>query len=265
MGKATQYVAREPDSNGNVHYSDEENAIWAELYARQEKAVTGKACPEFMDGLDMLNMPRDRVPQLHEVSAILKRETGWQVAHVPALIPFSKFFELLANRQFPAATFIRTREELDYLQEPDIFHELFGHTPLLTNRYFADFTQTYGELGLAASKEDRVFLARMYWFTVEFGLMQKPGEELSIYGGGVLSSIGETAYALSDKPKRERFTILDALRTPYRIDIMQPLYYVIEDLRELFELTQQNLMEKVAEAKQLGLHTPLFEAKIKAA
>ena len=180
-------------------------------------------------------------------------------------IPFSKFFDLLANRQFPAATFIRTREELNYLQEPDIFHELFGHTPLLTNKYFGDFTQKYGELGLAASKEDRVYLARMYWFTVEFGLMQKPGEGLSIYGGGILSSIGETEYALGDKPQRKPFTISDALRTPYRIDIMQPLYYVIEDLRQLFELTQQDLMAMVAQAKQLGLHTPLFEPKNKVA
>ena len=162
MGKSTKYVAREPDSDGVVHYTEEENAIWAELYARQEKAIQGKACDEFVHGLELLNMPRDRVPQLEEVSKVLRRETGWEVAYVPALIPFGKFFELLANKQFPAATFVRTREELDYLQEPDIFHELFGHTPLLTNPHFAEFTHNYGKLGYAASKEDRVFLARMY-------------------------------------------------------------------------------------------------------
>ena len=261
MGKSTKYVAREPDANGVVPYTDDEHAIWAELHARQRKAIAGKACDEFVHGLELLRMPTDRVPQLGEISAILKRETGWEVAYVPALIPFGKFFELLANRRFPAATFVRTREELDYLQEPDIFHEIFGHTPLLTNPYFAEFTHTYGKLGLAASKEDRVFLARMYWFTVEFGLIHKPGAPLRIYGGGILSSIGETDYAYSSKPQRKRFDLIDALRTPYRIDIMQPLYYAIEDLRELYELTRLDLMAQVAEAKRLGLFPPLFPPK----
>lgn len=262
MGKSTKYVAREPDSDGVVHYTEEENAIWAELYARQEKAIQGKACDEFVHGLELLNMPRDRVPQLEEVSKVLRRETGWEVAYVPALIPFGRFFELLANRQFPAATFVRTREELDYLQEPDIFHELFGHTPLLTNPHFADFTHTYGKLGYAASKEDRVFLARMYWFTVEFGLLQPPGGDLKIYGGGILSSIGETDYAVnSEVPERKPFDIVDALRTPYRIDIMQPLYYVIESLDQLSEITRMDVMSLVAEAREKGLFPPLFPPK----
>lgn len=262
MGKSTNYVAREPDSNGVVHYTEDENAIWAELYARQEKAIQGKACDEFVHGLELLDMPRDRVPQLEEVSKVLRRETGWEVAYVPALIPFGRFFELLANRQFPAATFVRTREELDYLQEPDIFHELFGHTPLLTNPHFADFTHTYGKLGYAASKEDRVYLARMYWFTVEFGLLQPPGGDLKIYGGGILSSIGETDYALnSETPERKPFDIVDALRTPYRIDIMQPLYYVIESLQQLSEITRMDVMSLVAEARSRGLFPPLFPPK----
>ncbi|MDE2149597.1 MAG: phenylalanine 4-monooxygenase, partial [Gammaproteobacteria bacterium] len=261
MGKSSKYVAREPDATGFVRYTEEDNAIWAELYDRQWRAIQGKACDEFIEGLEKLKLPRDRVPQLEDVSRVLRRETGWEVAAVPALIPFSQFFELLANRRFPAATFVRTREELDYLQEPDVFHEIFGHTPLLTNRYFAEFTQTYGQLGLAASKEDRVFLARMYWFTVEFGLIRAPGVPLRIYGGGILSSIGETEYALSDRPRRKRFDILDALRTPYRIDIMQPLYYVIGELRELFDLARTDIMAKVDEARRLGLHPPLFPPK----
>jgi phenylalanine-4-hydroxylase len=262
MGKGTKYVARQPDSSGLVRYSDEEHGIWATLYERQERAIRGKACDEFFQGLELLKMPRDHIPQLPEISAVLRRETGWEVAYVPALIPFSEFFKLLADRKFPAATFIRTRDELDYLQEPDVFHEIFGHTPLLTNRYFADFTHTYGKLGLAASKEDRVFLARMYWFTVEFGLIQPPGRPMRIYGGGILSSIGETAYAFdSDKPQHKRFSIMDALRTPYRIDIMQPLYYYLEDLRELYELAQADLMGLVQEAKRKGLFAPLFPPK----
>ena len=262
MGKGTKYVARQPDSSGVVRYTDDEHRIWATLYERQFKAIRGKACDEFFQGIEMLKMPADRIPQLPEISKVLKRETGWEVAYVPALIPFSEFFKLLANRQFPAATFIRTPDELDYLQEPDIFHEIFGHTPLLTNKYFADFTAAYGKLGLAASKEDRVFLARMYWFTVEFGLIQPPGKPMRIYGGGILSSIGETEYAFtSATPQRKRFNIMDALRTPYRIDIMQPLYYYLEDLRELYELANMDLMSLVAQAKAKGLHAPLFPPK----
>ncbi len=262
MGKGTKYVAREPDASGRIHYTDEENAIWAELYARQERAIQGKACQAFLDGMDRLGLPRDRVPQLDEVSAVLRKETGWEVARVPALIPFSTFFELLAQKRFPAATFIRSREELDYLQEPDIFHEIYGHTALLTNPDFAEFTHHYGKLGLAATKEERVFLARMYWFTAEFGLIQPPGQPLQIYGGGILSSIGETEYAYSsDVPQRKRFKVADALRTPYRIDIMQPLYYVIEDFRELGELTRIDLMGEVRRARERGLFKPLYPPK----
>ncbi len=261
MGKSSKYVSRTPDAAGRVRYTADENAIWAELYARQEKAIAGRACDEFMHGLGLLKLPRDRVPQLAEVSKNLRRETGWEVAYVPALIPFSEFFALLADKKFPAATFVRTREELDYLQEPDIFHEIFGHTPLLTNPAFAEFTHAYGKLGLAASKEDRVFLARMYWFTVEFGLVQKAGEALKIYGGGILSSIGETEYAIGDRPQRRRFDIVETLRTPYRIDIMQPLYYVLESLDELKALTRMDIMANVVAAKRLGLHAPLFAPK----
>jgi len=262
IGKGTKYVARQPDSAGLIRYTDEENQIWATLFERQDHAIRGKACDEFFQGLEILRMPRDRIPQLPDISKILRRETGWEVAYVPALIPFSEFFKLLADRKFPAATFIRARAELDYLQEPDIFHEIFGHTPLLTNQYFADFTHTYGKLGLAASKEDRVFLARMYWFTVEFGVIRPPGKPMRIYGGGILSSIGETEYAFnSDKPQRKRFNIVDALRTSYRIDIMQPLYYYLEDLHELYDLAHMDLMAKVREARRLGLFAPLYPPK----
>lgn len=262
MAKDSKYVSKLPDHSGNVPYTDAENSIWAELYARQAKAIQGKACQEYVDGLALINMPTQRVPQLHEVSKVLKRETGWEVAYVPALIPFAEFFRLLADRKFPAATFVRTREEMDYLQEPDIFHELFGHTPLLTNPHFAEFTHTYGKLGLEASREDRVYLARLYWFTVEFGLLQKPGQAMQVYGGGILSSIGETDYAFnSNLPLRPRFNLSEVLRTPYRIDIMQPLYYVLEDFAQLRELTQMDLMAEVQKAKGLGLMPALFPAK----
>src|SRR5204863_5824865 len=139
---------------------------------RQIPVVQNRACNEYIEGIKLLNLPHDRIPQCPEVSKILKQATGWALEPVPALIPFSQFFQLLANRKFPAATFIRRREELDYLQEPDMFHEVFGHCPMLTHKAVADFTHTYGKLGLEASHEDQVMLAKLYWFTIEFGLIQ---------------------------------------------------------------------------------------------
>ncbi len=202
------------------------------------------------------------MPQCKDVSRVLRQHTGWEVAPVPALINFDKFFKLLADKKFPAASFIRSREELDYLEEPDIFHEIFGHTPLLTDPRFAAFTHAYGKAGLAASKEDRVMLARLYWFTVEFGLIHRPGEGLRTYGAGIVSSIGETPYALeSDEPQRKPFDPVDALRTPYRIDIFQTVYFVIESFDELFSLAQRDLIALIREARRLGMHAPTFPPK----
>ncbi len=265
MPKSTQYQSRESDQNGYIAWSPEEDKIWSELYARQLPLVKERACQEYLDGLSLLDLSQDKIPQLPDINRVLKEKTGWQTAEVPALINFGEFFRLLANKQFPVATFIRTREEFDYLQEPDIFHEVFGHCPLLTNPAFAHFTHTYGKLGLAASKEDRVYLARLYWFTVEFGLV-KAKDKLKIYGGGILSSPGETLYALDSKePKREPLTALDALRTPYRIDIMQPLYYILPEFNHLFELAEMDIMALVEQAKSLGLFSPLFPPKEKKA
>ncbi len=258
--KGTKYQARLPDPSGHIHYPDAEHQIWAELLARQSSCIQGKACEEYMAGLAALDLPTDRIPQLSEVDCILFDATGWQTAQVPALISFERFFELLASKRFPVATFIRSREEMDYLQEPDIFHEIFGHCPLLTNPAFAHFTHTYGQLGLAASPQERVYLARLYWFTVEFGLVKSP-QGLKIYGGGILSSPGETRYALSDRPQRKPLEVVTAMRTPYRIDIMQPLYYVLERIDQLYELAEQDLMAQVHRAQALGLLEPTFELK----
>lgn len=252
MKQATSYQAKQADENGFIEYSELENQTWQTLINRQIEAVRGKACDEFIAGMDELNLPHDRVPQLGEVNEVLLDHTGWQVAAVPALISFDRFFQLLADRQFPAATFIRTPEELDYLQEPDIFHEIFGHCPLLTNKAFADFTHHYGKLGLNASHKERVYLARLYWFTVEFGLL-KNADGLKIYGGGILSSPGETAYATSDKPELRELDIMRVLRTPYRIDIMQPLYYTIENMDDLYGFCELDIMAHVREAISLGL------------
>ena len=256
--KKTKYRSRQSDEAGVIHWSAEEHSIWQRLYKRQIELLEGRACKQYMQGIELLGLPEDRIPQLKDVDAVLMRETGWRTAEVPALINFTDFFTLLANKQFPVATFIRSEQEFDYLQEPDIFHEVFGHCPLLTNKAFAHFTHTYGKLGLAASKEDRAFLARLYWFTVEFGLLQTD-DGLRIYGGGILSSPGETHYALeSEKAQRKPLTLIDVLRTPYRIDIMQPLYYVLGDFEELFNIAEMDIMATVDEAKRLGLFEALF-------
>lgn len=260
MGHRSGYRSHLPDAGGHIHWRDDEHANWQALVARQRACLPGKACDEYLQGLDLLALPPDRIPQLDEVSTVLQRATGWSVAPVPALISFDAFFDHLANRRFPVATFIRSREDFDYLQEPDIFHEIFGHCPLLTHPAFAHFTEKYGQLGLAASPEERVYLARLYWFTVEFGLIDTP-QGLRIYGGGVLSSPGETQYALGEVPERKPLEIVDALRTPYRIDIMQPVYFVIDAMERLFEIAETDLMARVAEARRLGLHPPKFAPK----
>ncbi|SDL80678.1 Phenylalanine 4-hydroxylase [Modicisalibacter muralis] len=258
--KPTKYQAHQPDADGIIHYSDTENATWQALMRRQMEVIEGRVCQEYLDGLERLALPEDRIPQLADVDRVLLEATGWQTAQVPALIPFNTFFELLANRRFPVATFIRTPEEMDYLQEPDIFHEIFGHCPMLTNPSFAEFTATYGRLGLAASKEERVYLARLYWMTVEFGLVDTP-QGRRIYGGGIISSPKETFHALSEVPTHYPFDPIDALRTPYRIDILQPLYYVIDGLNRLHDLAEQDIMAMAHEAMKLGLFEPTFEPK----
>ncbi|MEZ8826443.1 phenylalanine 4-monooxygenase [Vibrio amylolyticus] len=257
----TQYHSKLVDDKGKVEWSEEENSVWADLYARQYPLVKDRACQAYIDGLSLLNLPKDRVPQIEEINKVLVKQTGWRLAPVPALISFDRFFELLANKQFPVATFLRSREEFDYLQEPDFFHEVFGHCAMLTNPDFAHFTHTYGALGQQSNHKQRVYLARLYWFTVEFGLLKEKGEN-KIYGGGILSSPGETVYALdSANPIHEVFSLDRVLRTPYRIDIMQPIYFVIEDLKTLYHLNMNEIMSSVDKAMLAGLFPPLFEKK----
>lgn len=249
------YEAKIPDASGLVKYDDTENAVWKQLYERQIRLLCGRACREFLEGINRLGLSDEKIPQLPEVSKRLKALTGWSVAPVKALISFKEFFELLASRQFPAATFIRIPAHLDYLKEPDIFHEIFGHCPLLTNQPFADFTQRVGEIGLLMTKEERVMLARLYWFTVEFGLIQTV-EGLRIYGGGILSSKGESVYALeSDLPRRQPFDMITVLRTTYRYDEMQKNYFIINSFEELYNLVTVDLKSVFKEAKSLGVIT----------
>ena len=283
--KKQPYVSRQPDSQGHIHYSADENAMWQALLERQATQIPNRACSAYLEGLEKLNLPLTHIPQLHDIDEILQATTGWQTAAVPALISFGKFFKLLANKSFPVATFIRRFEDMDYIEEPDIFHEIVGHCPLLTHPAFAAFNETYGKLGLDASKEERWFLARLYWFTIEFGLVGSRPDNRRIYGGGILSSPSETLYALSGdeqqqsqhqqpqckqsqyeqphyrRPEYRAFDLLDVLRTPYRIDHIQPIYYVIDDLDTLFDIVDSDIMGMVKQAMSLGLFEPTYALK----
>lgn len=263
MTKQTKYVSKHPDENGVIEWTEQENKIWHILITRQLAHIKDNACDEYIEGLEKLKLPMNKIPQLNDVSTVLKETTGWECYPVPALIGFGEFFRLLSEKKFPVATFIRSEDELDYLQEPDIFHEIFGHCPLLTNPSFANYTQAYGKMGLNASKEQRAFLARLYWFTVEFGLLDTD-LGLKIYGGGIISSPSETEYALNDnsveRKALNKASVIDVLRTPYRIDIMQPVYFMlnkITDLDKIREYEVDDIMALIEEAKSLGL----FEAK----
>jgi phenylalanine-4-hydroxylase len=241
----TKYIAKQVNANGLIDFTAEENETWKILFERQIKIVKTRACDEFLVGLKKLNLPHDRIPQCEEISARLSAATGWTVAPVAAVIPLEQFFGLLAKRRFPAATFIRTRADLDYLQEPDIFHEYFGHCPLLTNPAYADFVQWYGEQALKTSKQAQSFLGRLFWYTIEFGLI-RCAEGLRIFGGGILSSYEETFYALeSQVPLRLDFDIDKMLATPYRYDEIQTTYFVLNDIAQLFELKTDAIIEKV--------------------
>lgn len=261
MGIKSNYTSKTPDANGIIHYTDEENQIWHELITTQYPMLPDHACNEYVQAMHLMDFPHDRIPQLHEINDVLMDYTGWSVAPVPALIDFTSFFKLLANRQFPAATFIRSREEMAYLQEPDVFHEIFGHTPLLTDYRFAAFSEAYGKAGLAADKRDHAMLARLFWFTVEFGLIDTV-DGLRSYGAGLVSSPGELIYAQeSNLPQRKPLDAVDALRTPYRIDIFQTVYFIIESFDELYDLAQQDLISLIAVARQKGMHAPTFPVK----
>ncbi len=248
-----KYQAHIPDTKGMVHYSEEENETWSILIERQKKIVEGRACQEFLEGLDILKMPTDRVPQCADLNKILEKRTGFQVVPVEGLITQTKFFDLLADRKFPAATFIRTREDLDYLKEPDIFHEFFGHCPLLTQPAYADFIAWYGQNAKQADAQSRKLLARLFWFTIEFGLLYNADKGFTVYGGGILSSKEETVYAVeSAVPMRHAFDAFTCLRTPYHYDEIQKLYFYLEDLTDLYYLSQLPLLDLAEKAKTKG-------------
>ena len=258
MEFASRYVSKNPNSQGIIEYTPEENAVWGELFERQQQLLPGRACDEYLHGLKVLNLNKHAIPQLTDTSKVLSHASGWSVVQVPALIPARHFFELLADRKFPAATFIRTREEMDYVKEPDIFHELFGHCPLLTEPVYADFVNEYAKRVLTMQEDDWPLLQRFFWFTVEFGLINTTAG-VRAYGGGILSSINETVYSVeSPKPNRIPFDPITILRTPYRIDMLQAVYFVIDSYQQLYDFLKLDLSDLLEQARKLGELAPTF-------
>lgn len=221
-------------------YSPTDHAVWATLFRRQRELLPGRACQEFLDSQDAMGMTAEAIPKFSDLNRQLQAATGWQIIGVEGLLPELAFFEHLANRRFPVTWWIRTPEQLDYLAEPDLFHDLFGHVPLLMNPVFADYMAAYGRGGVkahGAGPEALAQLTRLYWYTVEFGLINTP-DGLRIYGAGIVSSKGESIHCLdSAAPNRIGFDLERIMRTRYRIDTFQKTYFVIDSFNQLFDAT----------------------------
>ncbi|HEY0901834.1 MAG TPA: phenylalanine 4-monooxygenase, partial [Micavibrio sp.] len=239
-GESTDYTPYIIDQ-GWKNYTDEEHGTWEILYKRQRALLKDLACPEFLENLDRLGISDSKIPDFRRLSENLKELTGWEVVAVPGLIPDLPFFQMLAERKFPAGHFIRKRAQLDYIEEPDVFHDVFGHVPLLAHPVFADYLQAYGQGGLRAHESGTIKnLARLYWFTVEFGLINT-AQGLRIFGAGILSSAGESRFALQDgSPHRIKFDLKRVMQTNYRVDDYQQSYFVIDSFEQLFKETYKD-------------------------
>jgi phenylalanine-4-hydroxylase len=236
-------------------YTREDHATWAQLFERQQKILDGRAAREFIANQRKFGMTPDAIPKFDELNRVLKSSTGWQLIGVEGLLPELTFFDHLANRRFPVTWWIRKPEQIDYISEPDLFHDLFGHVPLLLNPVFADYMQAYGCGGVKAhgiGGEALVNLTRLYWYTVEFGLIREDGA-LRIYGSGIVSSKGESIYCLeSPAPNRIGFDLKRIMRTRYRIDTYQKTYFVIDSYEQLMQATLPDFTPYYAELAQQG-------------
>lgn len=228
-----------------------EHAVWDRLFARQCTALRGRAVREFFQGLDVLRLLRPGIPDLDELNERLFSRTGWTIISVPGLVPDEIFFDHLSKRRFPAGNFIRSAHSLDYIEQPDVFHDVFGHVPLLAQPAVADFMQAMGAEGLAALRAGALHrLARLYWYSVEFGLALEDGNP-RIYGAGLLSSFGESRFALeSAEPRRRGFDLRKVLRTRYRLDAFQQGYFIIESFEALLKLLADHDLAALYEAME---------------
>jgi len=246
----TTAVVEQPWSS----YSREDHGTWAQLFERQQKILVGRAAREFIDNQRKFGMTPHAIPKFDELNRVLKSATGWELIGVEGLLPELTFFDHLANRRFPVTWWIRRPEQIDYISEPDLFHDLFGHVPLLLNPVFADYMQAYGCGGVKAhgiGGDALVNLTRLYWYTVEFGLI-KQDDGLRIYGSGIVSSKGESIYCLeSPAPNRIGFDLQRIMRTRYRIDTYQKTYFVIDSYEQLMDATRPDFTPLYAELVKL--------------
>lgn len=244
-----------------VSYSSKENAMWYTLYTQQLHSLKYRAHEYFFELLDMLCLPQDRVPQLSEVSNILFEKSGWSLARVDGLIPYNDFFTLLANKIFPSTIYIRKSK--NFSKDPDIFHELFGHCPMLLDTNYSNFITTLATFALQRSELERVMLQRLLWFTIEVGLIHTD-DGYRVYGGALLSSPEEAIYALeSNNAERKHFNLLDVFRSPYRADYLQKTYFCINDMSDLYnvDLSDEAFSTVVKQAIQLGEYPAKFSVE----
>lgn len=251
MPKSQPYTSKTAMADGTFHYSDEEKAVWHTLYKRQMAQLAPFACRAYLEGQSQLGFTADAVPQVRDINTILGDLTGAGVEPVAALIPQEEFSTLLATRRFPVATFIRRREHLDYIEEPDIFHEVFGHCPMLCHAEFCSFMERFGALSLSLPEDDVKLLFRLWWFIVEFGLMSECGGQKA-FGAGIISSPSEAKHASSGDAETLPFDLLTIFRTDYRIDILQPVYFVIESFEQLATCLDTDIPTLLAEARARG-------------
>ena len=245
------YRAKHPDKFGRYAYDAQDDGVWADLFTRQMDYLSGRIVPEFLHGVDRLNLSPAKVPQVKDINARLNKLTGAGVAGVPAIIPPTQFFTLLAQRKFPVATFLRRREDIDYIEEPDLFHEVFGHCPLLTNRSYADAIEAFGKTAITLDRKYFWYMFRLFWFTVEFGMIET-GDGPRAYGAGIASSPAEAEHASSGIAQLRRFDLTEVLRTPYRIDIVQPVYFVIDSFEHLADIFSRDLSQEIVAAQSMG-------------
>ncbi|MGF6492682.1 phenylalanine-4-hydroxylase [Luteibacter sp. 621] len=251
-----------------ANYSKTDHEVWDTLYKRQRELLPAYACKEFLEGVERFGFGEGGIPRFDDLNKVLAEATGWQIVAVEGLLPDEVFFDHLANRRFPVSWWIRRPDQLDYLSEPDLFHDLFGHVPLLLNPVFADYMQAYGKGGMKAhaiGPEALMNLTRLYWYTVEFGLINT-AEGMRIYGAGIVSSKGESIYSIDSKaPNRIGFGLERVMNTKYRIDTYQQTYFVIDSFDQLFDATRPDftpIYEKLSHGSAVAAAAVLETDKV---
>lgn len=251
-----------------ANYSKTDHEVWDTLYKRQRELLPAYACKEFLEGVERFGFGESGIPRFDDLNKVLAEATGWQIVAVEGLLPDEVFFDHLANRRFPVSWWIRRPDQLDYLSEPDLFHDLFGHVPLLLNPVFADYMQAYGKGGMKAhaiGPEALMNLTRLYWYTVEFGLINT-AEGMRIYGAGIVSSKGESIYSIDSKaPNRIGFGLERVMNTKYRIDTYQQTYFVIDSFDQLFDATRPDftaIYEKLSHGSAVAAAAVLETDKV---